>query len=68
MKVLNYVICSTIILVGIVLFLSGEIFPTLLGLLWMVINMKMCHFLWYKNMWKSFFKTNLEIERYFGLE
>ena len=45
MKALNYVICSTIILVGIVLLLSGEIFPTLLGLLWMVINMKMCHFL-----------------------
>lgn len=67
MKVLNYIICSTIILVGIVLVLSGELIPILFGLLWIVVNMKMHNFHWYKKMWKSFFKTNIEIERYFGL-
>lgn len=67
MKVLNYIVCSTITFVEIVLVLSGELIPILFGLLWIVVNMKMYNFHWYKKMWKSFFRTNIEIERYFGL-
>ena len=40
MKALNYVICSTIIFIGIVLFLSGEIVPTIAGLIWLALNIK----------------------------
>ena len=68
MKVLNYVACSTIIFVGIVLLLSGEITPTILGLIWLAINMKFACLNIGRKMWKRYWKTNLEINRYFGLE
>lgn len=38
MKALNYIVCSTIIFVGIVLILSGEITPTIAGFIWLAIN------------------------------
>ena len=68
MKALNYVVCSTIIFVGIVLLLSGEITPTILGLIWLAINMKFACLNVGKRMWGRFIKTNNEINRYFGLE
>lgn len=68
MKVLNYVICSTIIFVGIVLFLSGEIIPTIVGLIWLGINVKFACLNVGKKMWETYWKTNQEINRYFGLE
>lgn len=68
MKALNYVVCSTIIFVGIVLLLSGEITPTILGLIWLAINMKFACLNVGKRMWGRFIKTNIEINRYFGLE
>jgi len=68
MKALNYIVCSTIIFVGIVLFLSGEITPTILGLIWLGINLKFSCLKVGKKMWKRYWKTNLEINRYFGLE
>lgn len=68
MKALNYVVCSTIITIGIVLLLSGEIIPTILGLIWLAINMKFACLNVGKRMWGRFIKTNMEINRYFGLE
>ena len=68
MKVFNYVICSTIIFIGIVLLLSGEIVPTIAGLIWLAINMKFACLNVGKRMWKRFLRTNMEINRYFGLE
>lgn len=68
MKVLNYVACSTIIFVGIVLFLSGEIAPTIAGLIWLAINLKFSCLNIGRKMWKRYWKTNMEINRYFGLE
>ena len=68
MKTLNYIVCSTIITIGIVLLLSGEIIPTILGLIWLAINMKFACLNIGKKMWKRYWKTNLEINRYFGLE
>ena len=68
MKALNYVVCSTIIFIGIVLLLSGEIIPTILGLIWLAINMKFACLNVGKRMWGRFIKTNNEINRYFGLE
>ena len=68
MKALNYLVCSTIIVLGIVLLLSGEIIPTILGLIWLAINMKFACLNIGKKMWKRYLKTNLEINRYFGLE
>lgn len=68
MKVLNYIICSTIILIGIVLLLSGELLPTFCGILYVLFNLILSGFDWYTNMWKKFLKTNDEINKYFGLE
>lgn len=68
MKILNYLVCSTIILVGIVLLLSGETIPTFFGLLYVLFNLMLSGFDWYVNMWKTFLKTNDEINKYFGLE
>ena len=68
MKVLNYVICSTIILVGIVLISSGEITPTIVGLIWLALNIKFSCLNIGRKMWKRFLRTNMEINRYFGLE
>lgn len=68
MKVLNYIVCSTIITIGIVLLLSGEIIPTILGLIWLAINMKLACLNIGRKMWKRFLRTNMEINRYFGLE
>lgn len=68
MKVLNYVACSTIIFVGIVLLLSGEITPTIAGLIWLALNIKFSYLNIGRKMWKRYWKTNLEINRYFGLE
>ena len=68
MKALNYVVCSTIIFVGIVLFLSGEITPTIAGLIWFGVNIKFSCLNIGRKMWKSFLRTNMEINRYFGLE
>lgn len=67
MKVLNYVACSTIIFVGIVLLSSGEIVPTIIGLIWLVINLKFSCLNDGRKMWKKFLRTNIEINRYFGL-
>lgn len=68
MKVLNYVACSTIIFVGILLLLSGEIAPTIAGLIWLAINLKFSCLNIGRKMWKRYWKTNMEINRYFGLE
>lgn len=68
MKTLNYIVCSTIITIGIVLLLSGEIVPTILGLIWLAINMKFAYLNIGRKMWKRYWKTNLEINRYFGME
>ena len=68
MKALNYVVCSTIIFVGIVLFLSGEITPTIAGLIWFGVNIKFSCLNIGSKMWKRFLRTNMESNRYFGLE
>lgn len=68
MKALNYIVCSTIIFVGIVLLLSGEITPTIAGLIWFAINLKFSCLNVGKRMWKRFLRTNMEINRYFGPE
>lgn len=68
MKVLNYIVCSTIIFIGIVLISSGEIIPSIAGLIWLAINMKFACLNVGKRMWGRFLKTNTEINRYFGLE
>lgn len=68
MKVLNYIICSTIILIGIVLFFSGEFITALIGALYVLFNLMLSGFDWYVNMWKKFLKTNDEINKYFGME
>lgn len=68
MKVLNYIVCSTIILVGIVLLLSGDFVSALVGVLYVLFNLMLSVFDWYTNMWKKFLKTNDEINKYFGLE
>ena len=68
MKALNYVICSTIIFIGIVLLSSGEIVPTIIGLIWLAINLKFSCLNVGSKTWKSFLITNMEINRYFGLE
>lgn len=67
-KVLNYVACSTIIFVGIVLLSSGEIVPTIIGLIWLAINLKFSCLNVGRKMWKRFLRTNMEINRYLGLE
>lgn len=68
MKTLNYIVCSTIITIGIVLLLSGEIIPTILGFIWIGINIKFSCLNIGRKMWKRFLRTNMEINRYFGLE
>lgn len=68
MKALNYIVCSTIITIGIVLLLSGEITPTIVGFIWLGINIKFSCLKVGKKMWKRFLRTNMEINRYFGLE
>lgn len=68
MKILNYVICSTIILIGIVLLFSGEFITTFVGIAYVIINLMLSGFDWYVNLWKKFIKTNDEINKYFGLE
>lgn len=68
MKALNYIVCSTIIFIGIVLFLSGEITPMVIGLLWVGVNIKFACLNVGKKMWGRFIKTNIKINRYFGLE
>lgn len=68
MKALNYIVCSTIIFVGILLLLSGEIAPTIAGLIWLAINLKFSCLNIGRKMWKRYWKTNMEINRYFGLE
>ena len=68
MKVFNYVVCSTIIFIGIVLLLSGEITPTIAGLIWLALNIKFACLNIGRKMWKRFLRTNMEINRYFGLE
>lgn len=68
MKVLNYIVCSTIILIGIVLLFSGEFITALAGVVYIVFNLVLTTFSWYENMWKNYLKTNDEINKYFGLE
>lgn len=68
MKVLNYILCSTIILIGIMLLFSGEFVSALIGALYVLFNLMLSGFDWYTNMWKKFLKTNDEINKYFGLE
>ena len=68
MKALNYIVCSTIIVLGIVLLLSCEITPTILGLIWLALNIKFSFLNIGRKMWKRFLRTNMEINRYFGLE
>ena len=68
MKALNYVICSTIIFIGILLLSSGEIVPTIIGLIWLAINLKLSCLNIGRKMWQRFLRTNMEINRYFGLE
>lgn len=68
MKVLNYIVCSTIIFVGILLLSSGEIAPSIVGLIWLALNIKFSCLNIGRKMWKRYWKTNLKINRYFGLE
>lgn len=68
MKVLNYIVCSTIIIIGIVLLLSEEFLPTFWGIIYVLFNLSLSGFNWYVGMWKRFIKTNDEINKYFGLE
>lgn len=68
MRILNYIVCSTIIVLEIVLLLSGETTPIVLGLIWLAINIKFaCLNIGWK-MWKKYWETNQEINRYFGLD
>ena len=68
MKVSNYIVCSTIIVLGIVLLLSCEITPTIVGFIWLALNIKFARLNIGRKMWKRFLRTNIEINRYFGLE
>jgi hypothetical protein len=68
MKALNYVICSTIIFIEIVLLLSGETAATIAGLIWLAINLKFACLNIGRKMWEMYWRTNQEINRYFGLD
>lgn len=67
MKAINYLVCSTIIGIGIVLLISDNILLIFAAFLWGLFHYKLSTKKQVRKMWKKFWKTNLEIERYFGV-
>jgi hypothetical protein len=65
MKVLNYIVCSTIILVGMMLLLSGEFVPSLIGVLYLLLNIGLRELPWFQKLWKKYLKTSEELSEYF---
>ena len=68
MKTLNYIVCSTIIFIEIVLLMSGEMTPMIVGLIWLALNIKFACLNIGRKMWKKYWETNQEINRYFGVD
>lgn len=68
MKALNYIVCSAILLIGIVLLFSGDSLLIVGAFLWGGINyMASACNKRVQRTWRMFVKSNLEIERYFGV-
>lgn len=66
MKTLNYIICSMALAIGITLLLTNNFPMIIAGGLWFVLLYKTSKTKQAKRMWRTFYKTNLEIEKYFG--
>lgn len=67
MKTLNYIICSVVLFIGIILLCSDNIILIIAAFLWGLLNYKLSTIKQVRLMWRKFWKTNLEIERYFGV-
>lgn len=67
MKVINYLICSTILFVGIVLLMSGSLPLVLADLLWVGLNSLLTKKKAVRKMWRSFYRTSLKLNEAFGL-
>lgn len=63
-KLLNYAACLVALLAGIVLLLSGELSTVMFGVYWMGLCWLSGRTTLGKRMWKSFWKTNMEIGRH----
>lgn len=67
MKTINYIICSAIIFIGLTLLCSDNILLVIAAFLWGLFHYKLSTINKVRLMWKKYWKTNLEIERYFGV-
>lgn len=67
MKALNYIVCSVVLFIGIALLLTDNIILIIAGFLWLAFHYVLSTKKQVRRMWRKFWKTNLEIERYFGV-
>lgn len=67
MKAINYIVCSVVLFIGIALLLTDNICLIIAGFLWFAFHYKLSTINKVRKMWRKFWKTNLEIEHYFGV-
>lgn len=67
MKAINYLICSAILFIGLALLCGGNFLSVFAAFLWGLFNYKLSTIKQVRLMWRKFWRTNLEIERYFGV-
>lgn len=65
---INYLLCSAILLVGLALIVTDNIYLILAGLAWFGFHYKLSTKRQVRMMWKTFWKTNLKIEKRLGVD
>lgn len=64
---INYIICTLLLGVGIVLLMGNELSTIILSVLWFVILWKTSTNKYMKRMWKSYWKTNIKTMMKLGI-
>lgn len=68
MKVLNYLVCSVILFIGIALILTDNLILIMVGIFWFVLNVLLSTInSKVRLMWKSYIKSTIKMEKKLGM-
>lgn len=68
MKILNYIVCSVVLFIGIVLLLTDNIILIIAGFFWLVLNVLLSTTnSKVRKMWKSYVKSTIKLEMLLGI-
>lgn len=68
MKVLNYLVCSVILFIGIALILTDNLILIIAGIFWFVLNVLLSTInSKVRLMWKSYIKSTIKMEKKLGM-